>query len=149
MTRRLASMISIRFEPDEAARVRDGATRAEKSLSEFVRQAALDRAGLSNAELAQNGLEFLAEWERQFGPLPEEGREQAQESFAATDGRRSRTIMTKDSNGIRVEAMVYNTPIVWTKDGERLAYTPVDGALTIEQDTLEELLTEAGWTRND
>lgn len=149
MSRKLASMISVRFEPDEAKRIREAAEHAEETLSTFVRMAALDRAGPTNAELVQNGRDFLAEWEREFGPLPEKGRERAREFFNATEGRRSLTMMVKDGDGVRVEAVVYDhpLPIVWTKNGDRWAYTPVDGALTIEQDTLEGLLIQAGWTR--
>jgi hypothetical protein len=42
--RRLASMISVRFSPEEAAAVRDAAASAGESLSNFVRQAALMRS---------------------------------------------------------------------------------------------------------
>jgi hypothetical protein len=41
--RRLASMISVRFSPDEADMVRRAAEAADESLSQFVRKAALQR----------------------------------------------------------------------------------------------------------
>jgi hypothetical protein len=42
--RRLASMISARFSPDEAAMIRQAAANAGESLSHFVRTAALERS---------------------------------------------------------------------------------------------------------
>jgi hypothetical protein len=41
--RRLASMISVRFSPDEARAIRQAAEAADESLSQFVRMAALQR----------------------------------------------------------------------------------------------------------
>ena len=41
--RRLASMISVRFSPDEAKMVRRAAESADESISQFVRKAALQR----------------------------------------------------------------------------------------------------------
>ena len=41
--RRLASMVSVRFSPDEAVALRQAAEAAGESLSNFVRQAALSR----------------------------------------------------------------------------------------------------------
>jgi hypothetical protein len=49
--RRLASMISVRFSPDEAAHVRQAAQAANESLSQFVRRAALQQSGLRAMEL--------------------------------------------------------------------------------------------------
>lgn len=44
-SRRLASMISVRFSPEEAAAIRSEASALGKSVSTFVREAALSRCG--------------------------------------------------------------------------------------------------------
>lgn len=44
-SRRLASMISARFTPDEAEAIRDAASAEGNSVSQFIRLAALARAG--------------------------------------------------------------------------------------------------------
>lgn len=44
--RRLASMVSVRFSPEEETHVRDAAERAKQSVSGYVRRAALQAAGV-------------------------------------------------------------------------------------------------------
>jgi hypothetical protein len=54
-SRRLASMISVRFSPDEAREVRAAAAAAEESVSTFVRNAALSRARQSSTVATTTG----------------------------------------------------------------------------------------------
>ena len=44
--RRLASMVSVRFSPDEESHVREAAERSRQSVSGYVRRAALQAAGV-------------------------------------------------------------------------------------------------------
>jgi len=44
--RRLASMVSVRFSPEEEVHVREAAERSKQSVSGYVRRAALQAAGI-------------------------------------------------------------------------------------------------------
>jgi hypothetical protein len=54
-SRRLASMISVRFAPDEVESIRVAAAAQGDSLSQFVRQAALARAGHAKTNVSRIG----------------------------------------------------------------------------------------------
>lgn len=53
--RRLASMVSVRFSPEEADRVRNAASAVGRSLSDFIRQAALEKTGYRTAWRSVSG----------------------------------------------------------------------------------------------
>jgi hypothetical protein len=53
--RRLAAMVSVRFSPEEAERVRQAARERNESLSTFVRRAALERCGDDQATVGVSG----------------------------------------------------------------------------------------------
>lgn len=64
-SRRLASMISARFAPDEADLVRAAAAREERSVSDFVRRSAVDAAAgtkLRLLSMTTQGLDGTTMW---------------------------------------------------------------------------------------
>jgi hypothetical protein len=60
--RRLASMISVRFHPDEARCVRVAAAEADESVSNFIRTAALRRCRRSVSTATVSGTPSVVAW---------------------------------------------------------------------------------------